>query len=90
MDMDVQISKRPARGTVFKDAEERRAVNAKESSRLWRALRAATRLVDESRPVGRGVYEISPETMIALRHHCESLRHKLEQHDRELLREGRE
>jgi hypothetical protein len=90
MDMNTQISKRPARGTVFKDAEERRAVNAKEASRLWRALRAATRLIDEARPVGRGVYEISPETMIALRHNCDSLRHKLEQHDRELSQEGGE
>jgi hypothetical protein len=83
--MEDQISRRPARGTVFKDSEERRAAKTKESARLWRALRAATRLTDEARSVGRGVYEISPETMMSVRHHCEGLRHKLEQHERELM-----
>ena len=87
--MEDNVSRRHARGTIFKDAEERRAVNAKEVSRLWRALRAATRLADEARSIARGVYEISPEMMISLRHHCDGLRHKLEQHERELAQEGK-
>jgi len=79
-----------AAGTRFKDAEEKRAVRARETAKLWKLVKAAVRVVDTSRPVGRGVYEITPESMIALRHLCDEMRFPLKMHELEMLKSSQE
>lgn len=79
------MSIRKATGTRYKDAEERRAGRARETARLWRLVRAAIRVVDSSESVRKGVYCISPDAMIALKHQCDELRIPLRMHDIELL-----
>jgi hypothetical protein len=77
-----------ARGTRFKENEERRAQRARESARLWKVIKAAVRVLDGSRPISRGVYEIPPEAMISMRHECEGVRHMLAQQEAEMKAEG--
>lgn len=72
----------------FKDAAEKRAVRAKETARLWSLVKAAVRVMDSSRVVSRGVYEVDPAAMIALRHHCDEMRFALKMHELELLNGG--
>lgn len=86
--MDDFITRSTARGTRFKEAEERRGQRAKESARLWKVIKAAIRVVDGSRTIGRGMYELQPEAMIALRHECDGVRHMLAQQEMELKAEG--
>jgi hypothetical protein len=81
---------RSASGTRFKDAEEKRAVEAKETAKLWRLVKAAVRVVDASRSVSRGVYEIAPEAMIALRHLCDEMRFPLKMHQLEIMKASKE
>lgn len=79
------MSTRQPLGTRFKDAEQRKATRARETARLWRLVRAAVRLVDSSKPMQKGVYEISPEAMFALKHQCDEMRIPLKLHDLELM-----
>lgn len=83
-----KMSTRKATGTRFKDAEQRRAVKSRQTAQLWKLVKAAIRLIDGSRPVGRGVYELAPEAMIALKHHCDEMRFPLKMHELELLNGG--
>lgn len=73
-----------ARGTIFKEAEERRGQRAKEIARLWKVIKAAIRVIECARPIGRGHYEIAPEAMIAMRHECDGIRHLVAQQEAEL------
>ena len=75
-------------GTRFKDAEERRAVRSRENANLWKLVKAAIRVVDASRTLGRGRYEIPPEAMVALRHHCDEMRFPLKMMELEAMKEG--
>jgi len=79
---------RSARGTRFKDAEEKRAKNSHESAKLWKLVKAAIRVIDDSRQVGRGQYEIPPHAMIALKHHCDEMRFPLKMMELESMKEG--
>jgi acyl-CoA hydrolase len=72
----------------FKDAEERRAQRAKHDSRMWTLVKAAVRLVDSASMMSRGVYEISPAVMIALKHHCDGMRFDLKMQELELQNGG--
>jgi hypothetical protein len=82
------MSSRKATGTRFKDSEQRKAARSRQNAQLWRLVRTAVRLVDASRPMGKGEYEIPPEAMISLKHRCDELRFELKMHDLELLQEG--
>lgn len=72
----------------FKDAEEKRAKKARETARLWSLVKAAVKVIDSSRVVSRGVYEMDPAAVIALRHHCDEMRFALKMHELELLNGG--
>jgi hypothetical protein len=67
---------------------ETRAVRTRLDARLWRAVRAATRLLDHTVSRGRGIYEVSPELMLNLKSRVDDLRHALARHDAELLQGG--
>jgi hypothetical protein len=67
--------------------KERRSIadDARARARVWKTVRAASRLADGLKMVGKGVYEIRPELVIALRQACEDVAHLLRQHDAELM-----
>lgn len=78
------MSARKATGTKFKEHEEKRAKQARKEAQLWKLVKSAIRAVDASRVVGRGVYEIPPELMVALRHQCDELRFPLKMQELEM------
>lgn len=82
------MATRSATGTRFKDAEEKRARKSRENANLWKLVKAAIRVVDASRMLGRGQYEIPPEAMIALKHHCDEMRFPLKMMELEAMSEG--
>lgn len=82
------MATRKAEGTRFSETLERRAQRTRLEAQLWKLVKSAVRLVDASRPVGRGVYEIHPEIMIALKHHCDEMRFPLKMQELELKKEG--
>lgn len=82
------MSTRKATGTRFKDSEQRRGVRSRQTAQLWKLVRAAIRVVDGAHVMGRGVYELHPEAMLALKHLCDEMRFPLKMHDLELLSGG--
>lgn len=82
------MATRSATGTRFKDGEERKARRARENANLWKLVKAAIRVIDASRQLGRGQYEIPPEAMIALKHHCDEMRFPLKMQELEAMKEG--
>lgn len=79
------MSSRKATGTRFKIAEEKRARRSMQTARLWRLVRSAVMLVDNAKNVAKGLYEIEPAAMIALRQYCDEMRLPLKIHERELM-----
>lgn len=83
------MSTRMATGTRFKEGDERRAMRAKENAQLWKLVKAAMLVIDSSRRVGIGVYEIPPEAMLAMKHRCDDLRFPLKMQELEAAKEGK-
>lgn len=81
-------NERAAQGTRYSKELEARAARTRQNANLWRAVRAATRLVDHAVSRGRGLYEVSPELMLNLKARVEVLRHALAKHDADLLQGG--
>lgn len=79
------MSSRLSVGTRFKDTEERRAVKTRKTAQLWKLVKAAVKLVDSSRSVRAGLYEIDPAAMLSLRHSCDELRVQLKMHELDLM-----
>jgi hypothetical protein len=63
--------------------------NVRMESRAWKALRAAARLTDALQVRSRGIYEVSPELVLALRQAVDAIRPVLAQHDRDLMEDNR-
>lgn len=82
------MSTRKATGTRFKDSEQRRGMRSRQNAQLWKLVKAAIRVIDGSRVMGRGLYELAPEAMIALKHLCDEMRFPLKMHELELLNGG--
>ena len=82
------MATRSATGTRFSDSAEKRAKVSRETAVLWKLAKAAIRIVDSSRQIGRGQYEIPPEAMIALKHHCDEMRFPLKMMELEVMKEG--
>lgn len=84
----IRIEFGAAQGTRRSKESEDRASRTRQNAHLWRAVRAATRLVDHAISRGRGLYAISPELMLSLKSRVDELRHALSRHDAELLQGG--
>jgi uncharacterized protein YecE (DUF72 family) len=82
MNEEVKISR--AEGTRLRPADEKRAKKTRDNAKLWGLVKAAVALVDGSRVMAKGVYEISPAAMIALRHHCDNVRFDLKMQELEM------
>jgi hypothetical protein len=52
---------------------------------LWRTVRAAARLIDGLDQRGTGIYEVTPELVLALKQAVDFIRPALKRHDQELM-----
>lgn len=73
-----------------RESRQERNELVREMARLWKLAKAAIRLSDEAKLRERGVYNITTETMLALRQRCEEVRMPIKIAERDRARAEQE